>query len=345
MVARAGATIGLMDAAVLLARLLLSAVFALAAVTKLRDRAGAARAIADLGGNRRYGRLGAVVLPVVELAIAGGLLIEPLARSAAVAAIALLGVFTAAIVNALRRSRRPDCGCFGNLTSKPVSGWTAGRNVALGCVALLVALGGPGSSLAAPLELLTVAVGVTAGVLVGQWRRPRPLDPSPPSAPDPLPAWHGIPLGQPAPDFQLKGACEGAASLASLRTAGLPVVLMFLAAGCGSCRELHPHLRRWQVTLAERVAIAVIMTGEAEGAKALCTDRGIQNVLVDAGDEPLWETYRMPGTPSAVAVAPDGRIASDAVRGADALEELVRQTVRRAPQAAERWQRQPSPVA
>jgi hypothetical protein len=115
---------------------------------------------------------------------------------------------------------------------------------------------------------------------------------------------------------------------------------MFLDSGCGSCRELHPHLHRWQVALAERVAIAVIMTGEPEAAHTLCSERGVQNVLVDPGDEPLWEAYRMPGTPSGVAVAPDGRIASAAVRGPDALEELVRQTIRN----SARWTPQ-TPVA
>src|SRR6478609_9621716 len=120
---------------------------------------------------------------------------------------------------------------------------------------------------------------------------------------------------------------------------------MFLDAGCGACRQLHPHLNRWQVALAERISIAVIMSGEVDAARALCSEHRVANVLVDdAGEDPLWEAYRMPGTPSAVAVAPDGSVASAAVRGADALEELVRQTVRHASQTADEW-KQPSPAA
>jgi hypothetical protein len=92
------------------------------------------------------------------------------------------------------------------------------------------------------------------------------------------------------------------------------------------------------------VTIAVIMTGRAEAAQALCTEHGVDHVLLDEGGEPLWNVYQMPGTPSGVAVAPDGRVASGVVRGADALEELVRQTIRHSPQTADQWT-QPSPVA
>jgi uncharacterized membrane protein YphA (DoxX/SURF4 family)/peroxiredoxin len=332
-----------MDAAVLVARLLLASVFTLAAVTKLRDRAGTERAISDFGVSRRYVRRGALLLPVLELAIAGTLLIDPLAQAAAVGALVLLGVFTAAIVNALRRSRAPDCGCFGNLTSKPVSGWTAGRNIALGCVALFVAFRGPGTSLALPLELLIVAALVTPAVLLGDRRRPAEEALSAPS-PAPKPEWRGIPLGEPAPDFELTSPGDETVSLGSLRSAGLPVVLLFLSSGCGACRELHPHLHRWQVALAERMTIAVIMNGDADAARVLCTEHDVQHVLVDDGGSPLWESYRMPGTPSGVRIAPDGRVASAAVRGAEALEELVRQTIRHESQTAAQWT-QPTPVA
>jgi hypothetical protein len=52
----------------------------------------------------------------------------------------------------------------------------------------------------------------------------------------------------------------------------------------------------------------------------------------------------MPGTPSGVVIAPDGRVASASVSGAEALEELVRQTIRNGLQTAEAW-KQPTPVA
>jgi hypothetical protein len=222
-----------------------------------------------------------------------------------------------------------------------VSDWTVARNGLLACVALLVVARGPGASFPFVLELVIVAAVAAGAVWLSERRAPAADEPAPrpPTPPD----RRGLPRGAVAPDFELGGPCDGPASLASLRARGVPVVLLFLDAGCGSCRELHPHLRRWQLALAERLSIAVVMTGAAEGAQALCTDHGVRNVLVDDGDEPLWSTYLMPGTPSGVAVSPDGLVASPAVRGPDALEELVRQTVRHGAQTEDAW-KQPSPV-
>jgi peroxiredoxin len=188
-----------------------------------------------------------------------------------------------------------------------------------------------------------IVAGVTSALgLIG--RRARKASAPPPQRPRPPRDLHGLPLGAPAPAFELPGSCGTAAlSLASLRAAGLPVVLIFLDESCGACRELHPHLHRWQVTLAERVTIGVITTG-TDAAGDLCTDHGVENVLVDAAGDPLWGTYEMPGTPSAVAVAADGSVASAAVRGAEAIEELVRQTIRQGAQTVETW-KQLTPVA
>jgi peroxiredoxin len=158
----------------------------------------------------------------------------------------------------------------------------------------------------------------------------------------PQPDGYGIPPGELAPSFELRGACDGPASLESLRSAGVPVVLMFLRTGCGVCSTLHPHLRRWQIALADRVSIAVIVDG-ADAARDLCTEHRVENVLVDDRSNPVRLAYQMPTTPSAVAVSPYGRVASDAVRGADAIEELVRQTIRLSPVPGAA--KEPSPVA
>jgi hypothetical protein len=120
-------------------------------------------------------------------------------------------------------------------------------------------------------------------------------------------------------------------------------VLVFLDGGCGSCSELHPHLGRWQKTLAERVVIAVIISGQIEAARPLCEEHAIANVLFDGTSERLSNIYRMPGTPSAVALDSEGRIASKPVLGADGIEELVRQAIRRGAASTEPW-KQPSPV-
>jgi thiol-disulfide isomerase/thioredoxin/uncharacterized membrane protein YphA (DoxX/SURF4 family) len=337
-----------MDVAVLAVRLLLAGIFALAAATKLRDPAATARAITGLGGSGRLARPGKWVLPAVELAVVAALVITPLAVAGAIVAFLLLLVFTAAIVNALRLSRRPDCGCFGSLTARPVSIRTAGRNVALAASALFVALAGPGEPLSAAVTAILLAALTAGVVLIASRRRPvaEPWQTATGTFVPPPPAEHrrGLAVGELAPEFELAGPCGAVESLASLRGSGLPVVLLFLSGGCGSCRELHPHLHRWQVTLAEHVTLAVIMLGNEDAALTLCSEHEVENVLHDDRDTPLWHAYEMPGTPSGVVVAPDGRIASASVIGDRPLEELVRQTIRHGMQPSETWT-QPAPVA
>ena len=106
----------------------------------------------------------AMVLPVVELAVAAGLLITPLAVPAALSAAVLLVVFGLAIaINVLRGRTQIDCGCFRNGIKQRISWAMVGRNVlltamALGAVALL--------PLARPAGVPDLAVGMTAGAVL-----------------------------------------------------------------------------------------------------------------------------------------------------------------------------------
>src|SRR4051794_39202431 len=120
-----------MDAAVLVARLLLAGVFIVAGVGKLADLPGFRGTLRGFGVGERPARIGAVALPIAELATAVALLAQPSAMWGAVAALLLLIAFTGGIVNALARGDAPDCGCFGALQSAPVSRRQVGRNAAL----------------------------------------------------------------------------------------------------------------------------------------------------------------------------------------------------------------------
>lgn len=116
-------------------RLLLAAVFAVAAVAKLADREGSRRTVRDFGGPAWL----AIGLPVAELAIAAALVPAAMAHVAALAAAGLLLVFAAAVANARVRGRQPGCGCLGRLYSKPAGWGTVARNVLLAGGALMIA--------------------------------------------------------------------------------------------------------------------------------------------------------------------------------------------------------------
>src|ERR1700691_479260 len=131
-----------MDGVLLLVRLLLSATFALAGITKAADPAGARQSILDFGAPASLAGPVARLLPLAELACAIALLLAASAVWGAVGALALLLLFIAAICISLARGRRPDCHCFGQLHSAPVGWTTLARNAVLCAMAGLVILQG-----------------------------------------------------------------------------------------------------------------------------------------------------------------------------------------------------------
>ena len=127
-----------MNSVLLLARLLLSATFALAGISKLADRAGTRQSILDFGLPAFLASPLAVLLPVLELLCAVTLLPATSSPWGAAGALILLLAFIAGISVNLVRGRRPDCHCFGQLHSAPVGWKTIARNSALSGLAALV---------------------------------------------------------------------------------------------------------------------------------------------------------------------------------------------------------------
>jgi uncharacterized membrane protein YphA (DoxX/SURF4 family) len=162
-----------MDGALLLgARLGLAAVLASAGIAKLADRDGAREALTSFGVPARWAPPGAIALPLAELAVALALLPRASAWWAAVGALGLLALFSAAIGRALARGERPDCRCFGQLRAKPVGWATLARNAGFaGIAVLIVGLGrhDPGPSVVGwleplgPSDLALATIGMVAG--------------------------------------------------------------------------------------------------------------------------------------------------------------------------------------
>ena len=125
----------------LVARLVLAAVFSGAGVAKLRDRDGTRTAVVGFGAPQRLAGVLAIGIPLAELATAGLLLPASTAVYGALAAVALLTLFTAAIGVSLARGRAPDCHCFGQLHSAPASWKTLVRNTVLLGIGVLAVAG------------------------------------------------------------------------------------------------------------------------------------------------------------------------------------------------------------
>ena len=336
----------------LISSLVLAAVFAVAAVTKLVDRSGTREAVVAFGAPEWSAVALALILPLAELTVAGLLLFPGAALYGAIGALVLLTIFSVAIGVSLARGRAPDCHCFGQLHSAPASWKTLARNgvlAALAVVSLVDNLMDEQTSTFAWLgdlegaELLALIVAAAAiGVIVvggaafltlmrsyGQVltrldRVEAALASAGYELEDEAMPEFGLPPGTPAPAFSANALSGGPASLETFLETGLPAVLLFTSPHCGPCSTLMPMVASWQRDHAESFSIVLVSDGTADEVRAEAEEHELANVLLDDGHA-TYEAYQANGTPSAVVIAPDRTIGSWVAAGSEWIERLVEQ--------------------
>jgi thiol-disulfide isomerase/thioredoxin len=136
----------------------------------------------------------------------------------------------------------------------------------------------------------------------------------------------GLAPGTPAPDFRLPTMGGERLGLDDLLQPGNPLLLVFTSTGCGACSILMPTVARWQREHAGELTIALLNEGDADLIRAEAREHGLANVLVDA-ELATYAAYEANGTPSAVLVSADGRIASWLAAGSEWIETLVDQAL------------------
>jgi peroxiredoxin len=265
-------------------------------------------------------------------------------------------LFVVGIGYNLARGRQPECHCFGQASSRPISWSTLVRNLLLAVVAVFIVGFGrnaPGLNLLGwlgALALIERIVGLILVVLValegwilwhvlrqqGRWLlRLEALEaqltsagtlPQPVPSGNPAPSVIGLPVGTLAPPFALSTFNGETITLEALRALGKPVVLIFSDPGCGPCTALLPEIGRWQREQTTKLVIALISRGTVQANRPKATEYGMTHVLLQQ-DREVAELYQVYGTPSAVLVRPDGIIGSPLAQGADAIRALVAQTV------------------
>jgi peroxiredoxin len=310
-------------------RLLISVVFGLSAWGKLADRPAARRAVAEFGVPPRWVTAIGWALPVTEAAVAVTVLPPWTAPWSATAALLLLAVFTAAVARSLARGERPVCACFGAVSAAPVGGRAIVRNTVLMVLAALTAWGTlarPAVPAALPGDRaagLAVAA-VVAGVLAWQGGQVRMLRRRVDEQAAATLGPEGVPVGAVAPEFSLRDTAGGRASLEELLAGGRRVLLVFVHPGCELCTALAGELPRWRERTARELTIAVITSGSVEENIAWGREQRLGDIalMVQEGNE-VSLRYRVRGTPSALLVDTDGRIAAAVARGAIAIRELL----------------------
>jgi thiol-disulfide isomerase/thioredoxin len=131
-----------------------------------------------------------------------------------------------------------------------------------------------------------------------------------------------LPVGAPAPALALPTLDGDDLSLDSLR--GRETLLLFWNPGCGFCREMHGELLAWEATTNGHGPRLVVVSSGDEGSTRAEGFRS--TVLLDA-EFAAGTAFGAGGTPMAVLLDPEGRVASPLVGGAEAALELARRPV------------------
>jgi thiol-disulfide isomerase/thioredoxin len=344
-----------MDAALLIARLLLAAVFTLAGVAKLSDLKGSRKAIIEFGLPALLASPLALLLPLAELAVGAALIPASSAWWGALGALGLLLSFVVGISINLARGKKPECHCFGQLHSAPAGWRTLARNGVLAALAGFVVwvgyeVAGPSAiswlGALSAAQLLSLLGGVLVLILLaGQWWflvhllrqngrllvRLEILEESvaaggsvvgPSQNGSPLHQTEGLPVGSAAPDFSLSGLHGETLTLDALRSSGKPVMMLFTDPGCGPCNAMLPEVGRWQEEHTQELTLSLISRGEVEENKTKAQEHALRNVVLQK-DWEVSESYEVRGTPSAVLISPDGKVASPVAGGDKGIRALL----------------------
>lgn len=336
----------------LLIRLLLVGVFAVAAITKLLDRSGSRRAVTDFGLPASFARPLGLLIPLAELLVAILLLPTSTAWWGGLAALTLLLIFTAGISVNLARGFKPECHCFGQLHSAPVGWTTLFRNGLLAACSVFVLAQGsknPGAGGLSVLQnftskeifTLSFSAALVIAFVVETWfvihlikqngrllLRIDDLDLrlnaiGAPQVKDPIEI--GLPVGAAAPVFELPLVSEGHLALSSLLNRAKSVLLVFSDPKCNPCSALLPDIAAWQRRFESELTTVVVSRGNKDDNREKVDTYGLKFVVIQKDNE-IAEMYLANATPSAVLIGPDGSIRSPVAIGSESIIQLVART-------------------
>lgn len=345
---------GLLNPSLLLATAsTLVGVLAVASLAKLRDPAAARAGLRTLApASVAAWSPAPYVLVGVEVVLAVGLLLpEPAATVAASCVVALFAAFLAALVRAVLSGTTGACACLGAWSDEPVTWLSVARTGLLLAVAathlglVLTTREGVAAAVgrsdaedvavgAGAAVLLLAVVGLTSALGAARSRAPAPGSggPARPGAAL-LPANAVDRTGEPIPDVEVVLPEGRVRSLRDL-AAGRALLVVVASAGCDTCREVLDELPAWQEDLGHSVRVVVVTSTDLH--TMLAAHPAIEPMLT-LGSGALRAVFEIPGTPAAVLLGVDGRVATRVALGADEVFGLLEGVLRRVrPPAGER---------
>ena len=129
----------------------------------------------------------------------------------------------------------------------------------------------------------------------------------------------GPKVGEPAPEIRLEDLEGRHVSLEDF--SGEEVLVLFCSPGCGFCQDMMPDLKEWEAAPPDGAPRLLVVSDETvEENKAM----GLSSPVVLDDTYAVWDAFDVSGTPSAVLVDAEGRIASRMVMGSVAVLELIK---------------------
>ena len=340
-----------MEITLLLIRLFLFAIFALAGVGKLLDLKGSEKAVKAFGTPEEFAKFFAVALPFAEIVFAVCLLFVETSWLGAIGALILLLTFIGGMIWQLAQGNAPDCHCFGAIHSEPVSRKSLIRNVVFAVLAFSLILSGrnyqganifesanysEGNSMVlitglATVGLLAVVVFYLKKISEQQTQIMRRIEILEVTAldggrevlrEDVKPPTTGLPIGAPAPDFILPDINGKQISFENLLMQSKPMIFLFVSPTCKPCAGLLPEIETWQAELKGKLNFIFVSSGIVKDNLDKFAGNTLKQVLLQ-NDREVALKFGAEWTPAAVLVNNDGTIASRAAVGDKAIRELI----------------------
>jgi peroxiredoxin/uncharacterized membrane protein YphA (DoxX/SURF4 family) len=335
-----------MEIVLLIVRLILFAILAVAGVGKLLDREGSEKAMGAFGTPDPFVKSFALLIPIAELIFAFCFLFVGMSWTGAVGALLLMVTFIGGMLVQMIQGKAPDCHCFGQIHSEPVGLKSLIRNIliALLPIFLLVSgranqgypLGETNGQIAANVAIaiigiLTIVAGSYVWRLFGENQNLKrrvellemldiggqPIERD--EAGDPT---DSLPIGAPFPDFTLPDIQGKLVKFEHLLSVPLPKLFIFVGPTCGPCKTMLDEFAEWKREFEGKINFVFVSKDSAADNIERFGEVLTQGMLLQKNMELAWELF-IKWTPAALLVSADGNIVSHPAVGDTAIRDLV----------------------
>ncbi len=334
-----------MEIVLLIIRLILFGVFAVAGISKLLDPDGAKKAMRDFGTPDEFTDFFAIALPFAEIVFAVCLLFVSMSWVGAAGALLLLTTFIGGMIWQMVQGNAVDCHCFGQIHSEPVGIKSLVRNIVFALMAVVLLFSGRtnqgldlASTAAGMVQMVLLLFLVTLGILLlgylvkvahQQTELMRRLgvlefasgDPEAVERNEAGDPSDGLPIGAPLPDFAIPDLNGRVVHFDHLLSGNKPFLFLFVGAQCSPCEMLLPEIVEWEAELSGKLKFVFISHGDIAVNKDKF-GKPDRIVLVEK-DREFAQQVGAKWTPTGLFVDANGNIASHIAAGDVAIRRLI----------------------